>query len=131
MDEKTVSFEEKLTGLLSLAAKKKNVLESREILDYFKGEILSPDKLDKIYDFLESHQIDVLRTDDEDIDPDLFLEEGMDGEEEIDRSDPSGFGLFNVAQRLSLNYGSEYGISVDSVFGKGTRVTVVIPAVRE
>ena len=84
MDEKTVSFEEKLTGLLSLAAKKKNVLESREILDYFKGEILSPDKLDKIYDFLESHQIDVLRTDDEDIDPDLFLEEGMDGEEEID-----------------------------------------------
>ncbi len=84
MDEKTVSFEEKLMGLLSLAAKKKNVLESREILDYFKGEILSPDKLDKIYDFLESHQIDVLRTDDEDIDPDLFLEEGMDGEEEID-----------------------------------------------
>ena len=55
----------------------------------------------------------------------------IDGEEEIDRSDPSGFGLFNVAQRLSLNYGSEYGISVDSVFGKGTRVTVVIPAVRE
>ena len=48
MDEKTVSFEEKLMGLLEQAKKKKNVLENREILDYFKGEILGPDKLDKI-----------------------------------------------------------------------------------
>ena len=31
MDEKTVSFEDKLTGLLDLAKKKKNVLENREI----------------------------------------------------------------------------------------------------
>ena len=51
------------------------------------------------------------------------------GEEEVDRSDPSGFGLFNVAQRLRLNYGAQYGISLESVYGEWTEVTVVIPAV--
>lgn len=51
------------------------------------------------------------------------------GEEEVDRSDPSGFGLFNVAQRLKLNYGPQYGISVDSVYGEWTETKVVIPAV--
>ena len=54
----------------------------------------------------------------------------ISGEEEADKSDPSGFGLFNVAQRLTLNYGKEYGLFVDSVFGEGTRSTVVIPAVK-
>ena len=84
MDEKTVSFEEKLMGLLEQAKKKKNVLENREILDYFKGEILGPDKLDKIYEFLESNGVDVLRTEEEELDEELFLEEGMEEEEEID-----------------------------------------------
>ncbi|OUQ27285.1 histidine kinase [Lachnoclostridium sp. An131] len=51
------------------------------------------------------------------------------GEEEVDRSDPSGFGLFNVAQRLRLNYGPQYGISLESEFGEWTETTVVIPAV--
>ena len=84
MDEKTVGFEEKLMGLLEQAKKKKNVLENREILDYFKGEILGPDKLDKIYEFLESNGVDVLRTEEEELDEELFLEEGMEEEEEID-----------------------------------------------
>ena len=38
MDEKTVTFEEKLTQLLELAKSKKNVLENKEILDFFHGE---------------------------------------------------------------------------------------------
>lgn len=84
MDEKTVSFEEKLMGLLEQAKKKKNVLENREILDYFKGEILGPDKLDKTYEFLENNGVDVLRTEEEELDEELFLEEGMEEEEEID-----------------------------------------------
>ena len=73
MEERTQSFDEKLTLLLEEAKKKKNVLENREILDFFKGEILDPDKLDRIYDFLDNHHVDVLRTEEEDIDPDLFL----------------------------------------------------------
>lgn len=39
----------------------------------------------------------------------------------------SGFGLFNVNQRLQLNYGAEYGLDIDSVYEEGTLATVVIP----
>lgn len=44
--------------------------------------------------------------------------------------DPSStsFGLFNVQQRISLHYGSEYGITIESKKGKGTVATVTIPA---
>ena len=55
MDEKTVTFEEKLTQLLELAKSKKNVLENKEILDFFHGEILNPDQLDQIYAVSYTH----------------------------------------------------------------------------
>ena len=85
MDEKEVGFEEKLELLLAEGRKKRNVLENQEVLDFFKGEILDPEKLDRIYDFLESNKIDVLRIGQEDeIDPDLFIEEELEDEEEID-----------------------------------------------
>ena len=78
-----MTFEEKLQKLAELAKTKKNVLENREILDFFRGEILDPEKLDRIYDFLDSQHVDVLRLDEEEIEPDLFLDEEMDEEEEI------------------------------------------------
>ena len=79
MEEKKVTFEEKLTQLLELAKTKKNVLDNKEILNYFHGEILSPEQLDQIYDFLENHHVDVLRMDDdEDMEPELF-EDGEEG----------------------------------------------------
>lgn len=83
MDEKELGFEEKLELLKKEARKKKNVLERQEVLDFFKGEILDPEKLDKIYEFLETNKIDVLAVEEE-IDPDLFLEEELDAEEELD-----------------------------------------------
>lgn len=43
---------------------------------------------------------------------------------------PSGFGLFNVAQRIFLNYGSEYSLSMESVSGEWTEAVVEIPAVK-
>jgi two-component system sensor histidine kinase YesM len=39
----------------------------------------------------------------------------------------SGFGLENVNKRIKLYYGKEYGLSVESRFQEGTRVTVTIP----
>lgn len=82
MEEKVFTFEEKLDMLLDLAKKKKNVLEEQEILDSFAVEELTPENLDRIYDFLENKNIDVLRiSNDDDIDPDLFLEEDVDEEE--------------------------------------------------
>ena len=47
--------------------------------------------------------------------------------QQMDASNPSGFGLFNVNQRMQLNYGPLYGLEIDSVYGEGTIVTVVIP----
>ena len=85
MEENTMTFEEKLAKLLELGKSKKNVLEHKEILDFFHGEILSPDQLDTMYDFLESNRIDVLQFDEDiDIDPDLFIEEEMNEEEELE-----------------------------------------------
>lgn len=79
-----MQFEEKLQMLLKEARKKKNVLEDHEILDHFHGEILSPEQLDRIYEFLETNGIDVFQLEKEEIDPDLFLEEEMDKEETFD-----------------------------------------------
>lgn len=97
MEERTQTFDEKLQLLLETAKKKKNVLENREIIECFSGEILDPEKLDRIYEFLDSKNVDVLRVgDEEDIDPELFLEDG--GEEEIETSEldlsvPEGVGV--------------------------------------
>ncbi|WP_187119798.1 sensor histidine kinase [Numidum massiliense] len=41
----------------------------------------------------------------------------------------SSLGLKNVNERIKILYGSSYGITVDSVEGKGTTVRVTIPAV--
>lgn len=40
-----------------------------------------------------------------------------------------GFGLANVNERIRMNFGTEYGMRIDSARGKGTRVEIVIPAV--
>ncbi len=84
--ESAAAFEEKLNQLLLLAKKKRNVLENQEVLDFFVGENLDSDKLDQIYDFLESNKVDVLQIGGEelDLDEDLFIEEDIEDEEEID-----------------------------------------------
>jgi two-component system sensor histidine kinase YesM len=40
----------------------------------------------------------------------------------------SGFGIGNVNKRIRLYYGKPYGLSIQSEYNKGTRVTLVIPA---
>ena len=85
MDEKTVGLEEKLAGLLAEAKKKKNVLEDQEIMDFLGTPPPDADQLDRIFEFLDQNSVDVLRVDGkDDLDPDLFLEEELEEEEEID-----------------------------------------------
>ena len=36
-------------------------------------------------------------------------------------------GLFNVNERIQLSYGSEYGLSIESMEGIGTSVEIVLP----
>ncbi len=100
MEEKTLTFEEKLSKLLELAKTKKNVLEEQDVLNGFAGEELTPEKLDRIYDFLDKKHVDILKlSNDDDMDPDLFLEdENVDPEddvdvEHIDLSVPEGIGV--------------------------------------
>lgn len=42
-----------------------------------------------------------------------------------------GFGLFNVNERIRLNYGREYGLRIESAYGKGTCIWVTVPAVKK
>jgi len=101
MEERTLTMEEKLQLLIAKAKSKKNVLENQEILDVFKDEILNPEKLDQIYDFMENNHVDVLRleeVDDMDLDPELFIEDELKEEddisvEDIDLTIPDGVGI--------------------------------------
>jgi len=45
------------------------------------------------------------------------------------KSQGSGYGMFNVDQRIKLSYGSEYGLHVKSKIGYGTVVTIINPKV--
>jgi two-component system sensor histidine kinase YesM len=47
--------------------------------------------------------------------------------EDVDQRE--GFGIANVAERIRLNFGEAYGLSIESEYGQGTSVTVRIPAV--
>lgn len=48
-----------------------------------------------------------------------------------DGRDDGGFGLFNVNQRLELNYGEEYGLNIESTYNVGTSIAVRIPVVKK
>ncbi|MEE0348452.1 MAG: RNA polymerase sigma factor RpoD [Lachnospiraceae bacterium] len=83
-------FQEKLKELLVCAKKKKNVLESQEIVEHFKDMDLDVSKLEKIYDFLEKQGIDILRIKEEKEADDILLEPDdadLDEEEEVEDSD--------------------------------------------
>lgn len=42
-----------------------------------------------------------------------------------------GYGIFNVNQRIQLNYGSQYGLSIWSQAGQGTKVEIRLPYTSE
>ncbi len=97
MEEKAVKFSEKLQELLAVAKKKKNILEYQEISDFFKDMELNAEQFEKILDFLETNNIDVLRItedEDDDVDMDILLSDEDDVEvEKIDLSVPDGVSI--------------------------------------
>ena len=94
-EDKKVKFQERLQELLAVAKKKKNSLEYQEVSDYFKDLELDADEFEKILDFMEANNIDVLRIiDDDDVDDDIILEEEEEVEvEKIDLSVPDGVSI--------------------------------------
>ncbi len=45
----------------------------------------------------------------------------------LEKDDSYGIGLFNVNERIKLNFGMEYGLSIDSALDEGTTVTIKHP----
>lgn len=91
MDENIVKFTERLKELLAFAEKKKNVLEFQEVNDFFADMELDPGKIEKIYDFLDKHNVDVLRISEED-EEDIILDDDEDIEP-IDLTIPEGINI--------------------------------------
>ena len=89
-------FQQKLKDLLALAKKKKNMLEYQEISDFFSDMQLDAEQFEKILDFLEANNIDVLRITDDDVDDEMLLDVDDEDEievEKIDLSVPDGVSI--------------------------------------
>ena len=94
MEEKSAKFVEKLQELLAIAKKKKNVLEYREISDFFHDMELDAEQFEKILDFLETNNIDVLRISEDEDEEDILIDEDEEVEvENIDLSVPDGISI--------------------------------------
>ena len=94
MEEKSAKFVEKLQELLVMAKKKKNVLEYQEINDFFHDLELDVEQFEKILDFLETNNIDVLRISEEEEEEDILIDEDDEVEvENIDLSVPDGISI--------------------------------------
>ncbi|MGP4038741.1 cache domain-containing sensor histidine kinase [Gracilibacillus sp. D59] len=52
-------------------------------------------------------------------------------QEKEDTKKLSGIGIDNVNERIKMNYGTEYGLTVHSEVGKGTTTTIVLPVLRQ
>ncbi len=42
----------------------------------------------------------------------------------------SSIGVYNICERIRLHYGEEYGLHIESEYGKGTRVILYLPVIK-
>jgi RNA polymerase primary sigma factor len=90
-EEAKAKFQERLNKLLEMGKKKRNILEYQEISDFFKDMNLDAEQLEAVLDFLEHHNVDVLRISDDDDDDEIILDDDDEVEvEKIDLSVPEG-----------------------------------------
>ena len=97
MEENAQKFLEKMNEIVALGKKKKSILDVQEINDFFADMELSAEQMEKVFEYLEGHNIDVLRItadtdDDVDIDNMIAEEEEVDMEN-IDLSVPEGVSI--------------------------------------
>ena len=51
--------------------------------------------------------------------------------QEFSKRENGSIGLKNINSRIKLYYGEKYGISIESIEGAGTKVTIQIPEIQE
>ena len=120
-------FKERLRELLVFAEEKKNVLEYQEVNDFFADMELSPKRIENIYDYLESHNVDVLRMAEE-------IEEGGEGEspnkedeedvdmEAIDLSIPEGVNVEDPVKMYLKEIGKAPLLTAEQEVELGKRI---------
>jgi len=117
MEENAAKFEEKLKELLVMAKKKKNILEYQEISDFFAEFDLDPDHMEKILEYLEANNIDVLRITGDGDEPDdalLLAEDDDDMDvEQLDLSIPDGVSIEDPVRMYLKEIGKVPLLSAD------------------
>ncbi|MDE7212503.1 MAG: RNA polymerase sigma factor RpoD [Lachnospiraceae bacterium] len=124
MDENVAKFHEKLKEILQYARSKKNVLEYEEINDFFAELEIGSEQMEKIYDYLEKNEVDVLR---EPADSEFIADDELDVDESelalieaesedlsrIDLSVPDGIGLEDPVRMYLKEIGKVQLLSAD------------------
>ena len=96
MEENTQKFDERLKELVALGKKKKSILELQEINDFFNDRELDADHMEKVFEYLESNNIDVLRisSDEDDVDVEVIISDEDEVDmENIDLTVPDGVSI--------------------------------------
>ena len=96
MDENMQAmFDEKVKELLSLAKKKKNMLEYQEISEFFAVMPLGEEQFEKILEVLDQNNVDVLRITEDDVDDEgiILTEEDDVDVENLDLSIPDSISI--------------------------------------
>lgn len=87
MEDNAQKFLERLKELVALGKKKKSILEIQEINDFFRDMELNSDQMEKVFEYLESNNIDVLRINsdnDSDLDVDMDIDVMISDEDDVD-----------------------------------------------
>ena len=119
MEENTQKFLERLKELVALGKKKKSILEIQEVNDFFTDMDLNAEQMEKIFEYLDANNIDVLRInsdDDADIDMDIEAMIADDDDvdvENIDLSVPDGVSIEDPVRMYLKEIGKVPLLSAD------------------
>ena len=118
MEENIQKFTERLRELVAQGKKKKIILEIQEINDFFADMELEAEQMEKVFEYLEANNIDVLRIssdDDLDVDMDVIMAEEADDVdmENIDLSVPDGVSIEDPVRMYLKEIGKVPLLSAD------------------
>ena len=118
MEENIQKFTERLRELVAQGKKKKSILEIQEINDFFADMELEAEQMEKVFEYLEANNIDVLRIssdDDLDVDMDVITAEEADDVdmENIDLSVPDGVSIEDPVRMYLKEIGKVPLLSAD------------------